>query len=141
MEENLPKKRSQFIELIDSVASVLVIIIGISVLTYFLLPEYLSPVVAREAAKDPNNIKRGGCLRYATKGKYMQNLYYFNEIGPISLRQITVKEFPFNKNWIAATHNIDFEKKYHTECFKIKYVPYQALWFSDQKIYDVDISN
>lgn len=61
----------------------------------------IMPMIAKNNAKDPNNIKTGGCLMYEGQmtGKNNASLYSLNGQDKKGMGEITIKKSPFERKW------------------------------------------
>lgn len=106
------------------------------------MPRYISNYQVQKLAKDYRNIKSDGCLMYANvTDKHGGSMFYINQKGAYTLKQITFEDFPFEKRFskLIKDDNINYYefKKIHTkECIKVRYVHHKFLWVSGDYIYD-----
>lgn len=137
MSDNIQSKKKKIIEVILNFLGVILliflIIICVNSIVNILGPSMIIPSLA----KNQKNIKSNGCLRYAKQGKHNVTMFYLNQRGPIYLRNITMKEFPFTRKWNSydSVFFMEFKHKYTIKCFKVKYIHHE---YFGEYIYDVE---
>lgn len=130
----------------------------------FIVPPAVLPMIAKYKAKDPSNIKTGGCLMY--KGYQMKSgsVYSLNGESPYSIKHIAIKNSPFERKWQSygewkhygeceadrkwkpyqgnfykdQPFHTKFKQKYKDECFLVDYVSVKLWWIEADYAYDVD---
>lgn len=132
--------KDKAIKTLVGIVGVILIIIAIIASIRIVAPNCISPFIAKKMVKNTNNIRNNGCVMQKGRNKYGGALYSINGQMPQNMLKLTTKDFPFHRKWSKFNQNfdVDFDKKYSKECFKVKYISTKTLWFNVDFIYDVD---
>lgn len=124
-------------------------IIGVAILIFFIVFLFVMvgiPMIASvkvsQLAKDYKNIRDDGCLLYANKtDKHGGSMFYLNQKGPYTLRQISI--YPEKSDQQlgklireSGLSYYEFVGVYSKECIKVRYIHSKTLWASGDHLYD-----
>lgn len=102
----------------------------------------ISSMQVVKLAKNPKNIRDNGCLLYANKtDKYGGSMFYLNQKGPYTLRQLSINPDDSSKKLAKLIREsglsyYEFVGVHSKECIKVRYIHNKILWASGDKIYD-----
>ncbi|AWY19316.1 hypothetical protein DQF64_01435 [Moraxella bovis] len=102
----------------------------------------IASVKVSQLAKDYKNIRDDGCLLYASKSdKHGGSMFYLNQKGPYTLRQISIYPEKSDRQLgklirESGLSYYDFERVYSKECIRVRYIHSKTLWASGDHLYD-----
>lgn len=124
-------------------------IIGIALLIFFIVFLFvfvgipmISSFQVAQLAKDYKNIRNDGCLLYASKSdKHGGSMFYLNQQGPYTLRQISIYPDKSSRQLgklidESGLSYYDFASIHSKECIRVRYIRSKTLWVSGDHLYD-----
>ncbi len=124
-------------------------IIGIALLIFFIVFLFvfvgipmISSFQVAQLAKDYKNIRDDGCLLYASKSdKHGSLMFYLNQQGPYTLRQISIYPDKSSRQLgklirESGLSYYDFASIHSKECIRVRYIHSKTLWVSGDDLYD-----
>ncbi len=103
----------------------------------------ISSMQVAQLAKNPKNIRDNGCLLYANKtAKHGIPMFYLNQKGPYTLRQLAIKPDDLSRKMgkLIDDSGLSYHEFLHIhtkECIKVRYIHSKTLWISGDDIYDL----
>ncbi len=142
METNEQKSKIDYKNLIENIIGIALLIFGIAVLFVFAGIPMIASVKVAQLAKDYKNIRDDGCLLYASKSdKHGSLMFYLNQQGPYTLRQISI--YPDKASLQlgklideSGLSFYDFASIHSKECIRVRYIRSKTLWASGDHLYD-----
>lgn len=131
-----------YCQLIHIFAYILLVFFMLFVFVFAGIPMLSSMQVAK-LAKNPKNIRDNGCLLYADKtDKHGGSMFYLNQKGPYTLRQLAIKPDDLSRKMgklidDSGLSYYEFVGVHSKECIKVRYIHNKILWASGDKIYDL----
>lgn len=102
----------------------------------------ISSFQVAQLAKNPKNIRDDGCLLYASKSdKHGSLMFYLNQKGPYTLRQISIYPEKSSRQLgklidESGLSYYEFVSVYSKECIRVRYIHSKTLWASGDHLYD-----
>lgn len=134
--------KREYKNLIENIIGIAILIFSIVFLFVMVGIPMISSFQVAQLAKDYKNIRDDGCLLYASKSdKHGSLMFYLNQKGPYTLRQISIYPEKSSRQLgklidESGLSYYDFASVYSKECIRVRYIHSKTLWASGDDLYD-----